>query len=305
MSIRLSFVNLYLKLFVRRALVHMKTPADARRHLERSAARLPVSLRDLNISADSVDGRGGAIPVEWISQGRARRDAIVIYLHGGAHIMGSPRTHRSITTRLARLTGARVMVPDFRLAPEHPAPAAVDDAVAAYTALLTAGYDASRIALSGESSGGGMCFAVLLELERLGYPQPACVAAFSPWVDLTMTSDSVRENAGREVMLPVARSGEVIGYYLGAEGERKNPMVSPLFGAFSAPPPTLIQASRAEILLDDATRMADHLRMAGGEVEIELWDTTPHAWQFFAPILPEGRDAMAKAGAFIRAHIGV
>lgn len=302
MSLRLSLVNTYLRLLVRPALARVKTPGDARRHMERGVKRLPLRLSGIHIAEDRIAGPGGPIPVEWVSSGRPDRRRVVIYLHGGAHIMGSPRTHRPITVSLARLSGLRVMVPDFRLAPENPVPAAVDDAVACYSALLAAGYAPGSIALCGESSGGGMCFAVLLELKRLGYPAPACVAAFSPWVDLTMRSNSVRDNAKRDVMLPVERVDEILGYYCG-DGDRRDPVASPLYGTFQNPPPTLIQASRSEILLDDAMSLAERLREAGGEVTLELWDNTPHAWQFFAPILPEGREGLERAGTFLRKRL--
>lgn len=302
MSVRLSLLNWYLRHFVRPKLAKVKTPADARRHMERAVRRFPLRNKGIRIAQDSIHGPGGPVPMEWVSDEGARRRQVVIYLHGGAHVMGNPRTHRPITTVMATVTGARVMVPDFRLAPENPVPAAVDDAVASYSALLAAGYDPSGIALAGESSGGGMVFAVLLELERLGFPPPACVVAFSPWVDLTMASASVTENAERDVMLPVERVGEVLGFYCG-DGDRRNPVASPLFGTFRQPPPTLIQASRAEILRDDAINMADHLREAGAEVSLDLWDDTPHAWQFFSAFIPEARDAMSEAGAFIRQRL--
>lgn len=302
MSIRLSLVNTYLRLFVRPALAKMKTPRDARRHMERSTALLPRVRSGIHISGDVIDGPGGPIPVEWVSRGRADRRKVVIYLHGGAHIIGSPRTHRSITTALARYTGLRVLVPDFRLAPEHPVPAAVDDAVAVYSALLVSGYRAECLALAGESSGGGMCFAVLLELERRGYPLPACVVAFSPWVDLTMSARSIKENAKREVMLPVERAAEIVGYYCG-DGDRKAPVASPLFGAFHTPPPSLIFASRAEILLNDAMALAERLEAAGGDVTLDLCDGVPHAWPFFATVMPEAREALQKAAAFIRSRL--
>lgn len=302
MSIRLTLVNFYLRTFVRPALARVKTPQDARRHMERGARLIPASYRDIRFTAEHVDGPGGAIPVEWVAAGRPERRRTLLYLHGGAHLMGSPRTHRPITAALARKTGLRIMVPDFRLAPEHPVPAAIQDAVACYTALLAAGHEAGSIGLCGESSGGGMCFAVLLELQRKGYPLPGCVAAFSPWVDLTMTSESVRENADRDVMLPVQRSSEVLDFYC-PDGNRRDPVASPLFGAFERPPPALIFASRDEILRDDATRMAEVLRAAGGEVTLELRDGVPHAWPYFAPILPEAHEALDRAAAFIGAHL--
>lgn len=302
MSLRLSLLNAYLRRVVRPSLSRVATPQAARAQMEKSSARLPVSLRGINLHAETIPGPGGPIPVEWVSAGRAARRRVLIYLHGGAYIMGSPRTHRMITVALARMSGMRVLVPDFRLAPEFPVPAAVDDAVAVYSWLLAQGYQAGNIAFVGESSGGGQCFAALVALTRRGFPPPACIAAFSPWVDLTMSGASVLANAEREVMLPAARAREVAAYYLGGS-DPKDPVTSPLFDDGPAPP-TLIQASRAEILLDDATRMAARLERSGSDVTLELWDKTPHAWQFFASLIPESKTALTKAVAFLDKHVG-
>lgn len=301
MSLRLALLNAYLRAFVRPALARVKTPQLARAHMEKTTARLPVSLRGINRQEDSIPGPGGPIPAEWLSFGRADRRRVILYLHGGAYIMGSPRTHRMITTALARMSGMRVLVPDFRLAPEHPVPAGIEDTVAVYSWLLAQGYDPAGIALVGESSGGGQCFATLIALNQRGFPPPACVVAFSPWVDLTMSGGSVRTNAKREKMLPVERAEEVVGYYIG-DSDPTDPVASPLFDE-GATPPVLIQASRAEILLDDAVRMSERLDSCGADVTLELWENTPHAWQFFGGLVPESREALEKAVAFLKRHL--
>ena len=302
MSLRLVLLNAYLRTFIRPQLLRVATPQLARQHMEKSAVRLPVSMRGINLHEETIPGPGGPIPVEWLSSGRADRRRVLIYLHGGAYIMGSPRTHRMITTALARMTGMRILVPDFRLAPEHPVPAGVEDTVAVYSWLLAQGYEASNIALAGESSGGGQCFATLVALARQGFAPPACVVSFSPWLDLTMSGASVISNAKRECMLPVERAAEVVGYYIG-DGDPADPMTSPLFDE-GPTPPVLIQASRAEILLDDAVRMAERLQRCECDVTLDLWDNTPHAWQFFAGLLPEAKDALNKAAAFLDKHVG-
>ncbi len=303
MSIRLTFVNLYLKNFVRPSLARLTEPEAARRHLERSAALVPGVPREARYLEDRVPGPGGTVPVEWVSCGRAERRRVILYLHGGAYLMGSPKTHRSITAPLARLTGMRVMVPDYRLAPEHPAPAAVEDALAAYATLLAQGYAANDIALSGESAGGGLLFALLLLAQEKGYPPPGCIAAFSPWVDLAHTGASIRENAHCEVMLPAERVNEVAAFYIG-DGDPRDPIISPLYGDFVNPPPAFITVGEPEILRDDSLRMADRLREAGGEVEMHRTPDVPHAWQFFGPHLPEARSSMESAAAFIRVRLG-
>jgi len=303
MSLRLTLANLYLRRMVRPALARLSDPAAARRNLERSAALVPGVPREARYLADSLPGPGGAIPVEWVSCGRAERRRIVLYLHGGAYLMGSPRTHRSITAMLARLTGMRVMVPDYRLAPEHPAPAAVEDALAAYATLLAQGYAPGDIALAGESAGGGLVFAMLLMAQAKGYPPPGCVVAFSPWVDLAHTGESIRANAGSEAMLPAERVDEVARYYIG-DSDPRDPLISPLYGSFEDPPPAFITVGEPEILRDDAFRMADTLRAAGGEVELRGIPNVPHAWQFFGPHLPEARASMEAAAEFVKGRLG-
>ena len=256
----------------------------------------------MRITEDQVMGAAGPIPLEWVSSGIADRRRIIIYLHGGAYLMGSPQSHRSITRYLAKNTDFRVMVPDYRLAPESPAPAAVEDALSAYTHLLKQGYLPEEIAFSGESAGGGLCFALLLLALQKGFPAPGCVVAFSPWVDLTHSGESVVANAVCDVMLPAERIDEVAAFYIG-KGNAADPLISPLSGDFSDPPPTLITASKTEILRDDAIRLAQKLRDAGGEVQLHLTENTPHAVEFFAPILPEARASLDRACSFIRANL--
>lgn len=303
MSLRLILANLYLRRMVRPTLARLSDPQAARRNLERSAALVPGVPREARYLADSLPGPGGAIPVEWVSCGRAERRRIILYLHGGAYLMGSPRTHRSITAMLARLTGMRVMVPDYRLAPEHPAPAAVEDALAAYATLLAQGYAPGDIALAGESAGGGLVFAMLLMAQAKGYPPPGCVVAFSPWVDLAHTGTSIRTNAATEAMLPAERVDEVARYYIG-DSDPRDPLISPLYGSFTAPPPAFITVGETEILRDDAFRMAETLRAAGGEVELQGIPGVPHAWQFFGPHLPEARVSMEAAAGFVKMRLG-
>lgn len=303
MSIRLTFANFYLRRFVRPSLARLEEPEAARRHLERSASLVPGAPREARYLEDRVPGPGGTVPVEWVSCGRAERRRVVLYLHGGAYLMGSPKTHRSITAQLARLTGMRVMVPDYRLAPEHPAPAAVEDALAAYATLLAQGYAPGDIALAGESAGGGLVFALLLMAQEKGYPPPGCIVAFSPWVDLAHTGASIRENAHCEAMLPAERVNEVAAFYIG-QGDPCDPMISPLYGTFVKPPPSFITVGEPEILRDDAVRMTERLREVGGEVELHGIPNVPHAWQFFGPHLPEARESMKAAAAFITVKLG-
>lgn len=242
-------------------------------------------------------------PLLWVQSPGADPRRVVLYLHGGAFLMGSPQTHRHIAARLGALAGARAVLPDYRLAPEHGFPADVDDTLASYRVLLERGIDPRAIAVAGESAGGGLVFALLVAARAAGLPDPGCLVAFSPWVDMTGTAASLRRNARADAMLPVARLPEVVAWRM-AGADPRDPRASPALARFAAaPPPTLIQASRAEILEDDATAMARTLRDAGGEVTLDFSPDAPHAWQLFTGWIPEADRDVARAGAFIAAHL--
>ena len=190
---------------------------------------------------------------------------MLLWLHGGAYCLGSPRTHADMAGALARRAGTGALLPDYRLAPEHVFPAAVDDALAAWEALRAEGLPAGRIALGGDSAGGGLAFALLHLILAAGAPPPACVVAFSPWVDLTLAGASLRRLAWRDALLPARRLAEIRDQYL-AGADPRDPRASPHLGRFRGAPPVLIQASRAEVLLDDARLMAARLAADGAPV---------------------------------------
>ncbi|MEM7743132.1 MAG: alpha/beta hydrolase [Pseudomonadota bacterium] len=308
-DIRLALVNLYLRLAVKPVLRRLADPGRMRTMLERDAARRFVVPEDAHFVEDLMrrDGpprQAGMIPAIWASVGRPDRRKVILYLHGGAYLAGSPRTHRHLAAALAGEAGVRAVVPDYRLAPETPFPAAIDDALAAYCHLLTAGYEATEIAVAGDSAGGGLSFALVLALADRDLPLPACVVGFSPWTDMTGTAESLRRNAARDVLLPANRMDDVVAYYLGVQ-DRAHRLASPALASWpEPPPPTLIMASRSEILRDDAVHMADTLRKAGGDVQLELWRGLPHAWPIFYGRIRQADMAIETAGAFIGRHLG-
>ncbi|HSF96044.1 MAG TPA: alpha/beta hydrolase [Thermohalobaculum sp.] len=313
-SFRLLLLNAFLRLVVKNALAVTKTPQQMRDQFERTAARLFRAPEDANFVADTIrrngngepsgpsGSGGGLIEAVWASRGRPDRRRVILYLHGGAYLAGSSRTHRHLGAWLAGAAGVRALLPDYRLAPEHPFPAGLDDALIAYRHLLESGYSAQNIALAGDSAGGGLIFALLLKLRAEGRPDPACLVAFSPWLDMTMTRGSLRRNARRDVLLPVRRFREVVTHYLQGTMTTE-PLASPIYGEFPDPPPTQIMVSKSEILRDDGVAMADKLRAAGGDVALELWKDMPHAWQIFAGMLPEADTAVEQAGQFIARHL--
>ncbi len=302
MSLRLAAISLYLRLAQKPQLARARDPKRVRDGFERIAKRWFRPPADTNVIADRLDGPAGPIQIDWISRKRPDRRAVIIYFHGGAYIMGSRNTHRHIGAWLSGKSRARVVMPDYPIAPEHPFPAALDDALSVYKALLDTGYDASRIALAGDSAGGGLAFATFLKARAEGLPDPGCLVGFSPWLDLTMTQPSIKRNARRDPLLPANRFREVTQFYLNG-ADPSLPYASPLLADISAPPPALIQASRIEILADEAEAMAEKWREAGGDVRLEWWRSAPHAWHIFAGIAPEADDAIDRAGKFIRAKI--
>ena len=307
-SFRLRLLSLFLRLVVKTALGLIKTPRAVRARFERAAKRLFSPPEDANFVADTIrrNGAGGdgtLIETLWASRGRPDRRRVILYLHGGAYLAGSIRTHRHLAAYLAGAAGVRAVVPDYRLAPEHPFPAALDDALCVYRHLLESGYPARNIALAGDSAGGGLAFALLLKAAGQGLPGPACVVAFSPWTDLTMTRPSLRRNARRDMMLPLRRFREVVSHYLQG-AMTTDPLASPVYGDYEAPPPALITASKAEILRDDAVAMADRLRQAGGDVALELWKDMPNAWPLFVGLVSEAGITVDRAGRFIARHLG-
>jgi len=283
----------------------MKTPVQMRDSFEGSAKRFFRPPEDAHYVADKIrradDER--MIDVVWASRGRPDRHRLILYLHGGAFVAGSIRTHRHLAAYLAGAAESRVLLPEYRLAPEHPFPAGLEDALRVYRHLLDSGYEAGTIALAGESAGGGMVFSLLLKLAAEGLPRPACVVAFSPWTDLTLTRGSLRRNARRDVMLPARRFPEVVAEYLQGALSTE-PLASPVYGTFQDPPPALILASKSEVLRDDAVAIADRLRAAGGDVALELWRDMPHAWPVFVGLVREAEASVNRAGAFIARHVG-
>lgn len=238
--------------------------------------------------AEHIDG----VPLEIVRAGTAPAASVVLYLHGGAYCLGSPRTHRSLTSRLARLSGADVVVPDYRLAPEHPYPAALDDALSTYRWLLSRGYDPGRISLAGDSAGGGLALALALRLRELGLPQPARLLLLSPWVDLTFGGDSISLLRDRDPMLAIAWIRHGAELYRGRR-PAGDPGCSPLLADLAGLPPMLIQVGSDEVLLDDACRLAQRVSSVGGAVELEIYQGMWHVFQVHAGMLATADAALA------------
>lgn len=250
---------------------------------------------DVTLEPVDVDGTPG----EWISTPETSADRIVLYLHGGGYVIGSIDSHREMISRIARSAAARALAIDYRLAPEHPFPAAVEDATKAYRWLLKQGVSPKNIVISGDSAGGGLTIATLLALRDAGDPLPAAAACISPWTDLEITGESMITKAAVDPMIrPEDAKGGAERYH-GAT-DPSHPLISPINADLSGLPPLLIQVGTSEVLLSDSTRLAERAKAAGVDVTIEEWDEMIHVWHFFAFMLPEAHQAIQRIGEFVR-----
>jgi acetyl esterase/lipase len=273
--------------------------AETRANLSRLEKALPVP-EDARI--EWVDA--GGVAAEWVSAPNAETavDKALLYLHGGGYAYCGPGTHRLLAYNLSAAAAMPCLLADYRLAPEHPYPAAVEDAVAAYGWLLDQGYRADRLAVSGDSAGGGLALAAMLSLRQLDRPLPAAIACLSPWTDLTMAGASISDKAAADPLVQPTSLERCASWYLG-DRDRTDPLASPLHGDLTGLPPLLVQVGSEEILLDDARRLATRARTAGVAVEYQCWEQMFHVWQLYAPMLSEGRDAIASIGEFLGRHV--
>ncbi len=236
------------------------------------------------------------VPSEWIHTGEPAHRTI-LYLHGGGYTLGSIATHRFLVQRIARAARARALVVDYRLAPEHPFPAAVEDAVTAYRWLRSQGIGYEETFVAGDSAGGGLSLATLLALRDEGEAQPAGAVLLSPWTDLTGSGESIHSKASQDPMVTSDGLRSMADAY--APNQTGNPLVSPCFADLSGLPPLLIQVGNAEILLDDSTRLAASARAVNVEVDMEVWDDMIHVFQAF-PMLEESERAILNIGSWVR-----
>jgi epsilon-lactone hydrolase len=268
------------------------------------AARWQLRLADRLIprpprGTETIAIDAGGVPAERVTTPASRQDRHILYLHGGGYVAGWAGLCRDLTWRLATLCRGCVLGVNYRLAPEHPFPAALDDTVAAYRWLLAQGADPKRIALVGDSAGGGLVFAALLRLRDEGIELPAAAAVVSPWTDLALTGQSLQINAVIDPVIPAEQVPQVVALCLAGANPR-NPYASPLYGDLTGLPSTLILVGGDEVLRDDAVRMADKMRAAGCNVEIEVWPRMWHVWYLCTRGMPEATAAITRIAAFVK-----
>lgn len=282
-------MNRLVKPFLRPAI-----PVSVQRTVTRQAYRSSVPPRGCRFQAGTLAG----IPVIRSSFGQATRGA-VLYLHGGGYIIGSAATHKGLTGHLAKASGCMVVALDYRLAPEHPFPAALDDAEAAWLALIDEGFTPEQIAIAGDSAGGGLAIALAMRLRDSNQPLPASLTVFSPWTDMTQQA---LYSPTCEPVLQVSWIAKAATLYAGQESLR-NPLLSPVFGNFQGLPPLLIQVGSQEILLNDAERLARAAREAGVKTQFEVFNNLWHVFQIHCGQLDRATAAVTTAGEHIREHL--
>jgi len=270
--------------------------AERRERLDAIDSSAPLA-RDINL--EPIDANG--VPAEWSLVPGSDASRVLLFLHGGGYCSGSIVNHRGMVTEAGR-AGVRTLAVAYRLAPEHPFPAALEDARAAYGFLLDQGIAPSKVAIGGDSAGGGLTLALMTVLRDAGQPLPRCAWLVSPWVDLQMTGASLAEKAQVDPLISKPYLEELASAYL-AGTDAANLLASPLQAELAGLPPLLVQVGSAETLLDDAVRITRRAGAADVQIKLEIWPHMIHAWHLWAAQLEEGRRAIASAGAFIRAQL--
>jgi len=272
--------------------------AERRGRIEEVGAVWPVA-EDVRLAPADVDG----VPGEWSSVAGSDWDRVLLFFHGGGYCSGSLLSHRRMVTEAGRAARLRTLAVAYRLAPEHPFPAACDDALTAWRFLRRQGIPAAHIVIGGDSAGGGLTVALINRLRAAGEDQPGCAWLISPWTDLTMSDATMATKDAVDPLVHKSYLQELASAYLSGGTDPADPRVSPLFADLRGFPPTLIQAGSAETLLDDATRFAAAAGAADVPVTLEVWPHMIHAWPLWNAHLEPGRRALAAAGAFIRRHL--
>jgi epsilon-lactone hydrolase len=254
-----------------------------------------------DVKVETVTANG--VAAEWTSTPGAARDAAILYVHGGGYVTGSLDSHRHLAAELGRAVNCVALALDYRLAPEHPFPAPVEDTVAAYRFLLTQGFKPERIVIAGDSAGGGLVVAAMVAIREAGLAQPGCGWCLSPWIDMEALGESMESRAAADPMVQKPVILDMAKLYLGGADPR-SPLAAPLYADLAGIAPLLIQVGAAETLLDDAIRLAQRAGAADVRVDLQVWPEMIHVWPLFHPELAAGKRALDEAGAWIKAALG-
>lgn len=247
--------------------------------------------------------RIGELYAEWLLPSGIAKDDVILYLHGGGYTMGSCKSHRALASRIATSSHCSALCIAYRLAPEHPFPAGLEDAKTAYRWLIDEGFSHSHVVFAGDSAGGGLALATAIALREEGYPLPAAIVCMSPWLDLTMSGYTVVECALTDPLINLETSRMHAGLYAGTHDLRE-PLLSPLFANLRGLPPIILQVGEYEILRSDSERFAENARQAGVEVKLGIWKGMWHVWHVLAGYMPESQDAIDRLGSYIQETLG-
>ncbi len=295
-SLQSKFIRLYLNYLKRTT--DWDAPVEKLRQDVENGARFNLFPRGVTIQPVQIDH----IPAEWLIPDGISKQRVMLYLHGGGFATSSVNTHRAMASRIAKAGQVSGLIIDYRLAPEHPYPAALEDTVTAYQWLLDQGTESRNIVLAGDSAGCALMLSAVTVLRDRQIPFPAAVVCLSPLIDMEGTGETVTTNADRDPWL-TAQGKEIFRHYIGGNDPR-DPLISPLYADLTGFPPISITVGRDEIMLSDATRLEDRARAAGVEVEIKIWEDMWHVFPFFAPIVPEASNAIEEVGGFIQNQLG-
>jgi len=275
--------------------------------IEERRVQIDAALLMMTTPVDGTewtDVAAGGVPAVWADTPGASTDHVVMYVHGGGYTAGSASAYRNFTSQLAAAVGCRVLNVDYRLAPEHPHPAAVEDASAAYRWLLDQGYDPARMAVCGDSAGGGLTVSTLLKLRDDGVPLPAAGVPISPWVDMEGLGESMTTRADVDMLIDAEGMKEGAEMFL-AGGDARDPLAAPLYGDFTGIPPLLIQVGDEETLLDDSTRLDTVASAAGVDTVLDVVPEMQHVFQLLVGTMPEADEAVARIAAWLRPRMGL
>ncbi|MBM7652908.1 alpha/beta hydrolase [Neobacillus cucumis] len=297
-SFQSYFFEKAIKLSVKKAVkkgIRERGIEEKREMLDMAASKMGKLPKNCQVVPLQLDG----LYAEWLATGTTLPGKVVLYLHGGGYALCSANTHRPLAARIGKAAGVNVLFPEYRLAPEHPFPAAIEDAVNVYRWLLKQGYTENDIIFAGDSAGGGLCLATALVLRDQNEPLPAGIVCLSPWVDLTSSGESYQKNREIDPYLSVKAVMEAARMYAGTES-LDHPLISPIFADLTGLPPLFIQSGTHEILQSDASMLAAKAKDANVNVSIKVWDGMWHVWQISGDLLPEAKKATREIGQFIK-----
>lgn len=284
-----------IKSFIRVGIRFVPNELPAYRFFSGGGHFLGRTPKDFQVDATTI----GDMPALWVNHKTECSSRVILYLHGGGYAIGSTRTHLELAARIARAAKSQMLMVDYRLAPEHPYPAGLNDALKAYQYLLSERISPDKIVIAGDSAGGGLAIALLQTLRNKQMPMPAAAVCLSPWLDLSCSISSLAKTLKNDPLISPKRIRFFAKHYAGSN-DRTQPGMSPFFGELDNLPPMLIQVGGDEILLPECTLFTKRANKLGSMVELQVWPGMFHVWQFAASILPEGRQAIQKIGSFIR-----